>query len=247
MELVMRDTLLLSMERREARRTDSWLMLCRRPAIECRSFSEQRTVLRCEGSAAATETLSAACLGVASGWRAFSADRRSDGEMLTTTPGEGISGGDWAELGVDSTSMSASCCTSIPLFSFSSGSWGVWISFLTSCTSAFVCLLARVARLGRAVEVDASGSSSAIKFRAVTAELRRLLRLPLDNLDAQAHKIRTTTPQKMAQVWKNKSQTYLRLAWTSSWRPKDTLFLRLLFFCDGVFGINSGSALKSLQ
>lgn len=45
---------------------------------------------------------------------------------------------------------------------------------------------------------------------------------------------------------KRNYQTNL-LAWLSSWRPADTRLLRLFFFCDGVFGISSGSALKSLK
>ena len=90
-----RDTFLLSMERREARRTDSWVILCRRPAREWRSLREQRTELRRElWAAPAMAILAAVRPGEGSGWRAISADKRSVGEMLTITSGEGILGGD---------------------------------------------------------------------------------------------------------------------------------------------------------
>lgn len=199
MEFIMRDTFLLSMERREARRTDSWVMLCRSPARECRSFSEHRMELRREFWAMpAIGILAADRSEDGSGFMACSADRRSDGEMLTITFGDGIFGGD----GGESTSTSALSGSLSFFVSFSSGSsgflfstssslqlpWGTWLT--SSDVSDFLCLFLRVVRLGWAVvlasEVEASGtgSSSAIRFSDLMEEPRRLLRLPLENLDA---------------------------------------------------------------
>lgn len=42
-------------------------------------------------------------------------------------------------------------------------------------------------------------------------------------------------------------ESNLLLVWFSSWCPTDTRLLRLFFFCDGVFGISSGSVVKSLE
>lgn len=133
-----------------------------------------------------------------SGFMACSADRRSDGEMLMITSGEGIFGGD----GGESTSTSALSGSLSFFVSFSSGTSGFLLSTssslqLPSCAwptssdaSDFLCLFLRVVRLGWAValasEVEASGtgSSSAIRFSDLMEEPRRLLRLPLENLDA---------------------------------------------------------------
>lgn len=98
-ELPMRTAFLFSIERRDARRTDSCVILCRRPASEWRSFREHRTELRRElWAAPAIAILAAVRPGEGSGFTTSSADLRSAEEMLTMTSGEGILGGDWEVL-----------------------------------------------------------------------------------------------------------------------------------------------------
>lgn len=276
-ELPARAAFLLSIERREARRTDSCVILCRRPASEWRSLREHRTEVRCElCTSPAIAILAAVRPGDGSCFLASSADKRSDEEMLTTTSGVGTLAWDWAVPGESSRltalltlaflSTSSSAASSGFVFSTSSVFpllWGEWLT--SSVTSGFVCLFFRVVRLGCVVvlswEVEAPGrgSSSAMKFSDLTDEPRRLLRRPFENLGRGGIFIQSYG----GKTWQNCSTlkkclfdrtavktklTNLRFGWLlSSWRPTDTRFLRLFFFCDGVFGINSGSALKSLK
>lgn len=196
----MRETFLLSMERREARRTDSCVMLCRRPASEWRSFREHRTELRRELGAAPAIAILAAERPGERGSRLMtpSADNRSDDEMLTTISGEGIAGGVRGEVPLWSNSSSASFTLLISSTSFSATSSGFlfctssvgepeWLT--SSGTAAVVCLFLRVARLGWVVafasEVEMV-SSSAMKCNDLTEEPRRLLRFPFENLDRKS-------------------------------------------------------------
>lgn len=187
-ELPIRAAFFFNMERREARRTDSCVMLCRKPAREWRSLREHRTELRREVRAvSAIAILAAVRPGEGFGLLASSADKRSAAEILTTTSEDTISAGDGAVLHVSSTSSSSTCSGFLLHASWVSKLLGGdWLT--SSATSGFVCLFFRVERFGCALvlvsEVEASGMalSSAMKFRDLTEEPRRLLRFPFENL-----------------------------------------------------------------
>lgn len=205
-EVLIRVDILLSIERREARRMDSCVILCRRPASECRNLREQRAELRLDlRSAAAIAIFVAVRPGDASGLLASSADKRSSAEMLTTNSAERIFGGDWEVmlalsdlvsaltfwiLSTSSSSFTSSCflfCTSSCLLLSLNDK-------LSSTSSGFVCLFLRVARFGfgglLALEVETSeiASSSGIKLKGLTDDPRRLLRFPFENLRHMQHK-----------------------------------------------------------
>jgi len=208
-ELPMRATFLFSIERREARRIDSWVILCRRPAIEWRSLREHRTELRRELCAVpAIAILAAVRPGSSSSFFANSADIRSDVETLTTISGEGIVGGQRAVLPLSSGSSSAWFTELLLSISFSSTNSGFlfctpsvwpfpreWLTSSAASNNAGLCL--RVERLGCVVvlasEVDAGGTlfSSAMKFSDLTVEPRRLLRFPFENLDRKSERHNT--------------------------------------------------------
>lgn len=203
-ELPMRATFLLSMERREARRTDSCVILCRKPAREWRILREHRTeLLRELWAVPAIAIFAAVRPGECSSFLMSSADKRSVEETLTTTSGEGTLLRGLALLHSSTCSTSAlftslflstssSSTSSGFLFRTSSVAQlprGDWLT--SSATSGFVCLFLRVVRFGCVVvlpsEVEASGmvSSSVMKFSDLREEPRRLLRFPFENLDSK--------------------------------------------------------------
>lgn len=126
----------------------------------------------------------------------FSADKRSSEEILTTTSAEGILGGDGAAshtFSCATSSASSSFRRSGFLFCAASASLLSTEVFSSSGTSGFVSFFLRVVRFGCAVvlalELDPSETgSSAIKFRDLTGEPRRLLRLPFENLCGEKKK-----------------------------------------------------------
>lgn len=161
-ELLVQVAFFFSIDRWEARCTDAWVILCRRPASECRTLREQRAELRLVfRGGLAMGTLTALRPGESSSCWTNSADKRSSEEILTTTSGKGILGGDSAASHACSyvtPSAFVSSFLSTSLFGrtgFSlcdaSASLSSTELFSSPVTSGFVCLFLRVVRFGCAV------------------------------------------------------------------------------------------------
>lgn len=192
-------------ERRDALRTASWVMLCRRPARERRTTSDRRADVRDEPggvvwhSEAAMGILLADRLGDTPELSSDSALNRSDEEIFTTASDTSISS--TAGPGGWTSSVSFSSGMFSTASSTSSGSLALAallrvLRLTGSLSDGAVALLRRVRRAGSSELLSgASGvTSSEMVFRVSwTEERRRLLRLPLEKLERKRHALNACT------------------------------------------------------